>query len=91
MIFKGLCVRDQVELSISLIQDQKPTSACAQKLSLLVFLISDIALVFWYTEPFREENTKTSVSTNITTHFYIIIQKYSGEQILTSEVQEKKF
>lgn len=27
------------------------TSAWAQKLSLLVFLISDMALVFWYTEP----------------------------------------
>lgn len=39
----------------ALMQVQEPTSAWAQKVSLLVFLISDIALVFWYTEPYMKE------------------------------------
>lgn len=35
-----------------------PTSACAQNVSLLVFLISDIAFVFWYTDPCDKDTSR---------------------------------
>ena len=48
------CLRGKVEVSMSLTQVRELTSAWAQKVSLLVFLISDMALVFWYTEPYTK-------------------------------------